>query len=269
MSGSEGREPRGATVMVLTPVYNGAEYLRDCIDSVRSQSFEDWRYVIVNNRSTDGTLEIAREYERLDARISVVTNESFLSMPSNFNRAFSLVPPDARYVKVVCADDWIMPECLAELVRYADAHPSVGIVGCHQQSGQHVRWTDLPADVVYLPGKQACRLVLLHGLQILGAPTAFLYRAEMIREGPFYPNEYPHSDTSACLEKLDHWDFGVVHKLLSVERVHSGQITSMISDVAAGDIAYLQTLITYGPRYLDQTELSNRVATVYAQYAAG
>jgi glycosyltransferase involved in cell wall biosynthesis len=266
---STSREQRGRAVTVLTPVYNGGEYLSNCIESVLRQSFQDWDYVIVNNRSTDNTLEIAQQFARADSRIRAITNDTFLSLPSNFNKACSLVPADTRYVKVVCADDWIMPDCLAELVRYADDHPSVGIVGCHQRSGDYVRWRELPADVEFLPGKEACRLALLKGLQIFGAPTAFLYRADMIREGPFFPNERPHSDTSACFEKLDHWDFGVVHKLLAVERVHSGQISSGISDVAAGDVAYLEVVVTYGPRYLDQSEFATRLAEVYAEYCRG
>src|SRR5687768_3440900 len=245
---------RSKAVTVLTPVYNGGEYLRECIESVLRQTFEDWNYIIVNNRSTDESLEIAQSYARIDARISVVTNDVFLSMPSNFNRAFSLVPAASKYVKVVCSDDWMMPTCLEELVGYAEEHRTVGIVGCHQQSDTHVRWQDLPPDVDFLPGREACRLALMKRLQIFGAPTAFLFRASMIREGPFFPNERPYSDTSACYEKLDHWDFGVVHKLLTVERVHSGQITSKISEVSAGDIAYLETLMTYGPRYLNQEE---------------
>jgi len=259
----------GRAVTVLTPVHNGADYLPECIESVLGQSFTDWSYIIVDNRSTDQTLEIAHRYAEADSRIRVVTNDTFLSMPSNFNRAFSLVPIDSRYVKVVCADDWIMPSCLAELVGYADSHPSVGIVVCHQQSGERVLWRDLPPEVDFLRGEDACRLGLLEAVHILGSPTACLYRADMIREGPFFPNESPHSDTSACFEKLDRWDLGIVPKVLSVERVHARQISSKISDVAAGNVAYVEVFMQYGPRYLDESELSARFVEIYSEYCKG
>lgn len=258
-----------AAVTVLTPVYNGAAFLGECIDSVLQQSFTDFKYIIVNNRSTDKTLEVAQRYASKDNRIHVVNNDTFLSMPSNFNRAFSLVPPNAKYVKVVCADDWIMPTCIEELVRYLDEHPSVGIVGCHQQSDERVRWRDFPPEVDFLPGRQACRLALLTGLQLLGAPTSSLYRGDMIREGPFYPNENPHADTSACYEKLDHWDLGIVHRLLSVERVHDEQISTKIGDVSAGDLAQLETLFTYGPRYLEASEYAACFDEAYRAYCRG
>ena len=54
-------------VSVITPVYNGEEYLADCVESVLAQSYEKWEYVIVNNCSTDRTLEIAQEYEKKDS----------------------------------------------------------------------------------------------------------------------------------------------------------------------------------------------------------
>ena len=258
-----------AAVTVLTPVYNGAEFLAECVDSVLRQSFSDFRYIIVNNRSTDKTLEIAQRYASQDERVHVVNNDTFLSMASNFNRAFSLVPADSKYVKVVCADDWIMPTCIEELVSYLEAHPSVGIVSCYQQSGENVRWCDLPPEIDFLSGREACRLALLNGLHFFGTPTSSLYRGDMIREAPFFASESPHCDTNACYEKLGHWDFGIVQRLLSVERVHDRQITSQIAEVSAGDLAYLEMLFTYGPRYLEASEYSARFDEVYRAYCSG
>ena len=49
-------------VSVITPVYNGEEFLPECIESVLAQTYQNWDYTIVNNRSTDRTLEIAKSY---------------------------------------------------------------------------------------------------------------------------------------------------------------------------------------------------------------
>ena len=61
-------------VSILTSVYNGAAYLAECIDSVLHQTYQNYEYIIVNNRSTDGTLEIANQYAAKDGRIRVHTN---------------------------------------------------------------------------------------------------------------------------------------------------------------------------------------------------
>ncbi len=56
-------------VCVLTPVYNGADFIEQCIESVLAQSFTNYEYIIINNCSTDNTLEIARRYAAKDSRI--------------------------------------------------------------------------------------------------------------------------------------------------------------------------------------------------------
>ena len=103
-------------VSVLTPVYNGAPYLRECIESVLAQSYSNWDYTIVNNCSTDGTGEIAEEYARKDKRIRVLTNDVLLDVIANHNKAFGLISPESKYCKVVSGDDWLFPECLEQNV---------------------------------------------------------------------------------------------------------------------------------------------------------
>ena len=61
-------------VSVLTPVYNGAKFLRECIESVLNQDYENWEYVLVNNHSTDNSLQIMREYAAKDDRTNWSTN---------------------------------------------------------------------------------------------------------------------------------------------------------------------------------------------------
>lgn len=262
--------PHQPLVTVLTPVYNGGEFLRECIESVLAQDYKNWRYIIVNNCSTDDTLDIARKYAAEDERIRVVTNSDFLSMPQNFNRAFGMVPAASSYCKVVCSDDWLHPHCLSKMVRFAEAHPTAGIISCYQRSGEQTRWAVLPKEVSLLSGVEACRKVLLEGAAIFPAPTAALYRSSLLRERrPFFPNDRPHSDSSACYAHLDRCDFGVVHEVLAVERVHDSQITAQISGVAAGDLAYIEGLIEYGPKYLTAEELSARRREVLRHYYQG
>src|SRR5438045_9676799 len=103
-------------VTVVTPVYNGAEYLQECIESVLAQTYTRWSYVIVDNASTDQTREIANAYAARDPRIRVLRNERFVRAIENYNIAFRQVAVDAAYCKVVAADDWLFPECLERMV---------------------------------------------------------------------------------------------------------------------------------------------------------
>src|SRR3989442_705038 len=86
-------------VSILTPVYNGASYLKECIDSVLAQTYSHWEYIIINNCNTDKTLEIACEYTTKYNSIRVHNNTEFLGVIANHNLAFSLMSPAAKYCK--------------------------------------------------------------------------------------------------------------------------------------------------------------------------
>jgi len=256
-----------APVSVLTPVYNGAEYLADCIESVLGQDYADYEYTILNNCSTDGTLEIAQAYAAKDRRIHVRTNRTFVSAIENHNLAVGVVPPHHKYCKIVSADDWIMPECLGKMVALAQAHPTVGIVGCYQRSGDSVRWKGVPPAVSVMSGREAGRLGLLHGVHVLGTPTSVLYRADLLKmRSAFFPHNKSHADTSACYEAFRHSDFGFLHEVLSVERVHTGQWTAEMDALDAGSLAYLDVLLQYGPFYLTASEFAERKQLVFDAY---
>ena len=117
-------------VSVVTPVYNGGQWLRECIESVLAQRYQNWRYTIVNNCSTDDSREIAADYARQDARLRVHDNPDFLPIIDNHNHAVALIEADSVYCKPLMADDWLYPECLQEMVGCAVAHPAVGLVCC-------------------------------------------------------------------------------------------------------------------------------------------
>src|SRR5436190_6590278 len=103
-------------VSVVTPVYNEAEYLVECVESVLAQTYQKWEYTIVDNCSSDGSLEIARRYAAQDSRIRVFQNQHFLRAIPNHNIALRQISPASRYCKVVLGDDWIFPDCLERMV---------------------------------------------------------------------------------------------------------------------------------------------------------
>lgn len=101
-------------VSVLTPVYNGGEYLSECIESVLAQTYLKWEYTIVNNCSTDESLTIALSYAAKDLRIRVFSNPHFLGIIENHNQTLRHISGQSRYFKFVYADDWLFHTCIEE-----------------------------------------------------------------------------------------------------------------------------------------------------------
>jgi glycosyltransferase involved in cell wall biosynthesis len=258
-------------VSVVTPVYNGEPYLRECIESVVAQTYSNWEYIIVNNCSKDGTLEIAQEYARKDRRIRVYSTETFLPIIANHNRAFNLIARNSKYCKVVSADDWLFSECIARMVDLAEAHLSVGIVGSYQLSGGGDKWHVRNHGLSYLqtvvPGREICRSQLLGKLDVLANPTSNLYRADLVRStDAFFPNATAEADISACFKHLQFSDFGFVHQVLSYERLHSASMTTTSCELNAYLSSVLSDCVTYGHLYLTQSELETRVKELLEQY---
>jgi glycosyltransferase involved in cell wall biosynthesis len=242
-------------VTILTPVYNGEIYLAECIESVLCQSYDNWEYIIANNCSTDSTVRIAEHYAKIDQRIHVYSFNEFVGVIESHNRALRLVSPKSKYCKVVSADDRITPDCVTKMVNLAEAHPAVGIVGSYQLCRDEVIWKGLSQDSETFSGRTVCRAFLLDHLPVAGNTTSSLYTAELIRKNnPFFPHQLPYADRSALFKYLQCCDFGFVHEVLSVQRIHKAQVTSRTNKLGMWEIGLLDDFHHYGPIYLTEEE---------------
>jgi glycosyltransferase involved in cell wall biosynthesis len=254
-------------VSVVTPVFNGARYLRACVESVLAQTYRNWDYTIVDNCSTDKTLEIAREYAQKHPQIKVHVNEKFVGPIENHNIAFRSISADAKYCKLLASDDWMYPECISKLVDVAERNPSVGIVGSYSINADGIRWGHLPLGEEVFDGHQAARLFLLGLIDGFFTPTTVLYRASLIRsEYAFFPGSAPSADLEASLNCLRRSDLGFVHQILSFERIHNEAITAKVRETNSQLLDRLRILIEFGPVFLGQAELESRMKEQLSEY---
>lgn len=241
-------------VSVLTPVYNGARFLGEAIESVRAQTYANWEYVIVDNCSTDATLAVAREHAARDHRIRIVRMARHLPIMQNWNRALGLIPTDSVYTKELHADDVLMPNCLAEMVALLEEHPSAAFAGSYILYGSAVIHTGVPFGCRLLSGHDAIRKTLRGDWYLFGSPSSIMVRTRLQRAlGPaFYDERLRHADVDACYRLLARHDFGFVHQVLSATRTHEGSETSTFearySTIA---LEHLCLFLRYGPEYFD------------------
>lgn len=242
-------------VSVVTPVYNGEAYLRECIESVLAQTYSNWEYVFVNNRSTDRTLEIAETYARREPRLRVITNPEFLPQFANWNAALRQISPDSVYCKVLHADDWLFPDCLEKMVAVAEAHPTVGIVSAYRLEETRVSNAGLPYPSPVTPGREIARRTLLGEYYVFGSPSSLLLRSSLVRaHDPFYQEDILHADTDVCYRLLRECDFGFVHQVLTFTRRHNESLMSQTQRLGTNAIADIRWLLRYGPEFLSRAE---------------
>jgi glycosyltransferase involved in cell wall biosynthesis len=254
-------------VSIVTPVYNGAEYLEECIESVLAQTYQNWNYTIVDNCSTDGSAAIAHRYAARDARIRVHENQTFLQVIPNHNAALRQISPDAKYCKVVFADDWIFPECLEKMVAIAERHPTAGFVSAYCLEGREVTCTGLPYSTTMISGLELGRRTFLNRLYLFGSANCLLYRADLVRaQQPFYNESNIHADTEACFGLLRISDLAFVHQVLTFTRTREGSLTAMSQDLRTYLGGMLHVLINYGPHFLTTDEYQALMRQQLSEY---
>lgn len=118
-------------VSVLIPVYNGLPYLTETLDSLLSQTFQDFEIIAVDDGSTDGSAEVLASYASRDRRVVVVTNEENIGLPRTLNRG--LEQCRATLVARADADDRYREDRLEKQVAFLEAHPEVGLLSCWVQ----------------------------------------------------------------------------------------------------------------------------------------
>lgn len=114
-------------ISVLMPVYNGRKYLEQSIESILSQTFKKFEFIIVDDGSTDNSWKIIKKYAAIDKRIVTIRNKSNLRISAALNRGLGVAK--GKYIARMDADDWSFPNRLQKQYNYMQKHPKVGVSG--------------------------------------------------------------------------------------------------------------------------------------------
>ena len=255
-------------VSVVVPVHQGAGTLTDCLESIVNQTYQHWDCAIVENCSTDASLDISRQFAAQEPRIRVVENRTFLPAMANHNAALRQISPDCKYCKVVFGDDWIYPDCLSEMVGLAEEHPSVGFVGAYWRHGSQIAGLGLEPSTTVFAGRDVGRRHFLESLYAFGSANSLLYRADLVRaRQPFFNESNIHADTEVCFDLLKSSDFGFVHKTLTFTRIRPGSLTARSTELQTYFASTLRALLAHGRDYLTPEEfdrlLDRRLSDYY------
>jgi glycosyltransferase involved in cell wall biosynthesis len=254
-------------VSVVTPFHDTAAYLAECIESVLAQTYSNFEYILVDNRSTDGSLEIAERYARRDPRIRLLRRPELLSQVRNYNAALTEISGASKYCKMVQADDFIFPDCLRLMVRAFEQSESIGLVSAYDFKGGKVRGSGVPYQTTPFAGRDIARLYLREGVFPFGSPTTIMYRSSLIREQwPFFAEGLLHEDTEKCMQILEHWDFGFVYQVLSFLRVGNESVSSAVRSFEPDRLDRYILIQRYADKLLPQEEAANLKALVRREY---
>lgn len=176
-------------VTILVAVWNTADYLPQCLDSLLRQTLRDVQVVCVDDASTDSSLDVLRRYAALDDRIEVI------ALPHNQGQAHArnvgLQRAKGDYVCFLDSDDWMTDDCLERAVEVFRAYPRTGCVLFHTlYYYSKARQDEFPMRTFeVLDGKEAFILSLtwqIHGV--------YMVRADIHRQYPYDESAHAFSD---------------------------------------------------------------------------
>jgi hypothetical protein len=211
---------------------------------------------------------IAEEFASRDSRIRVYTYPKHVSVIDSHSTAFTLISDEAKYCKILSADDWFFPNCLEEMVKVAEAHPTVGMVSSYILMGRRVNGLALPYPSYCVSGHEIVRARLLKGLKGFGGPSATLVRADIVRKKrPFYnPRNYA-GDIEAYLDLLRDHDLGFVHQVLTYARSdEESKTTTYLERVDSYYADDVHEITKFGPIFLTDQEFKHRLKEVTRTY---
>lgn len=199
-------------VSVITTVYNGEKYIREAIDGVLNQTFEDFELIVINDGSTDKTLEILRSYR--DPRIIIIDNQKNIGIPKSLNKALGIAR--GEYIVRQDADDISLDTRLERQTKFLIENKDVGLVGTSYYTidgdGREIGVAECPS------GEKA--------IHFIGLPTIMVRRDCLEKMGGFREVFEIAEDYDLYLRLSEVFQIGTIREPLYKYRLYNSSTTS-------------------------------------------
>lgn len=196
------------------PTFNAARYLREAVDSILAQTYEDFEFLVVDDDSRDGTREILASYN--DSRIKVIDGPG-QGISGALNLGLCLA--QGEYIARMDADDIALPDRFKKQVAYLDAHQEVGICGSWQQHFGEGNW------IHKAPSSAAQSRANLLFFCDLCHSTLMLRKRVFLENKLFYDNRYASEDFQLWTRAMDVTDIVSLPEILGKYRHGEDNIT--------------------------------------------
>lgn len=221
-------------VTVTIPMYNNERFIEQTIESILAQTYTNFELLIYDDNSTDGSYEIASSFS--DPRMRVFRNEKNLGPEGNWNRAIHDVR--GKYVKLICGDDILYPNCLEKQVAVFEKNPKARIsLVCSQRTVIDPEGKPLIKKINLVEkgrhkATDIIRKLIRMGTNILGEPVCGLYPASLLPRTRGYSARVPYTiDLEFWMQLLRLGDLYMIDESLCAFRISDESWSSRIGDM--------------------------------------
>ncbi len=214
------------SVSICIPVYNAEKTIASTIQSVLDQTFQDWQLIIVDNCSTDKTLDVVKTFT--DKRIRLFQNETNCGMVNNWNKC--LEKADTDYIQLLCADDELEKDCIERKYKFLSEHENlVAVFGgtfiINEENKIILKRRHFSKDCI-INGNKIIK-TSFRTKNIFGEPSNVMFKRTAMQKAGIFLNTLPYSpDWEYWLRLAQYGDFAFLKDYLVRYRVSSGNETS-------------------------------------------
>ncbi len=261
-------------VSVVIPTYNYAGYIPQAIESVLAQNFGDFELLIIDDHSSDETVEVVSKFAGKDTRISFRVNPQNIGMVENWN--LCLREAKGEYIKYLFADDLLYsPDAIGQMVAALDAEPGASMVASARQiidsDGKPIKVLTHYPDSRSISGAEIINRCLRFQKNLIGEPTAVMFRKSLAGRG-FDPKYRQIVDMEFWFHLLEQGGFAYINSPLVAFREHGNQQTRVnrSNPLILDDTDYLLSEYVYDKRksYIELTWLNKAWLRYDLQYQA-
>lgn len=203
-------------ITVLMPVYNGEKYLHEAIGSILSQTFTDFEFLIIDDGSTDSSLEIVNSYE--DTRIRLVQNQTNLGLIVTLNNGLELAR--GEFIARMDADDISCPRRLEKQLLFMSSRSDVAVCGTAIKL-----FGKMNSSIHYPKNDQEIRAKMLFECPI-AHPSVMLRRKVFIQEGLRYSELFTHAEDYDLWSRIPNkYRLANLNSIFLKHRVHDKQVS--------------------------------------------
>lgn len=203
-------------ISVIMSVYNEAEYIRESVESILAQTVKDFEFIIIDDCSSDNTVEIIKSYR--DDRIKLYVNETNNGLTKNLNKALKLC--SGEYIARMDGDDICKPDRFAKQLNFFANHPDVDLISCRMQTfGTGERKYRTPVTNDDILDKMLINAVMPH--------PGFMMRGTLVYDDGFEYDENLVTAQDYDLESriAKEHRLGMIPDYALFYRLHEGQVS--------------------------------------------
>jgi glycosyltransferase involved in cell wall biosynthesis len=274
-----------ANISVLLPVMNGAATITETLDSLVAQSYKDFNLILINDGSSDNTIEIVEQYKKI-LNINIISNKVNLGISKSLNSGIKMA--DCNFIARIDADDIAHPYRFQKQIEYMENNKEIDISGTSMLVFQDVNDNDKKVrkvvNILNHPTEDAA--IKTSFLQFCSiAHPSLICKRETFESYGNYNHEYDNAEDYELWTRVSMLGakFSNIPENLTFYRQHSGQIgqaklinqlqkdlkiknkfiESILSKEIQNSIEFFFSLIKFNDKVVDKINFSNMLKDLF------